>query len=388
MVTFGGTGRGRNMLEVDQGNLYRLARERSERGRTELADAVSAIFREKGAKLTERERAHIFGILETVIGDVETRMRRRLSIQLASAPDVPHDLIAFLANDDIDIAFPILTRSPVLTDEDLIDVVWHRTLEHQLAVATRPGISEDVSQTLVETRDERVIRGLLENQDAHISRATMGYLVEQSRRVDSFQEPLLRRRDLGAELAKRMIGWVSAALRQHVIETYAIDPAEVDAVLEQAALKEMGQAAAESRQPSRSAELAELLRAKGEATPELLYLALRDGEVALFVSLFARMTGLTESLVMRVVFDPAGDALAVACRAAGIGKGYFSSILALTRRARPSQVSAAAKTVRRVLNLYDNIGEETARRMVDQWRFFGDYRAAMKTLQPGAMVHG
>lgn len=376
------------MLEVEQGNLIRLARERSERGRTELADAVSDIFREKGATLTERERAHVFGILQTVIGDVEKRMRRTLSIQLAAAPDVPHDLIAFLANDDIDIAFPILTRSPVLKDEDLMEVVWHRTLEHQLAVAGRPGISEDVSQTLVDTKDERVIRGLLENQDAHISKATMSYLVEQSKRVDSFQEPLLRRNDLGADLAKRMIGWVSAALRQHIIDKFDVDSSEVDAVLEQAAVKEMDSAAAESREPSRSAELAELLQGKGEATPELLYLSLRDGEVALFVSLFAKMSGLSEPLILRVVFDPAGDALAVACKAIGIGKGYFTSILALTRRARPSQVTAAAKTVRRVLRLYDGIGEQTARRMVDQWRFFGDFRTAMKTLDVGSAVHG
>ncbi len=376
------------MLEVEQGNLYRLARERSERGRTELADAVSDIFREKGAKLSERERAHVFGILQVVIGDVEKRMRRRLSIQLASAPDVPHDLIAFLANDDIDIAFPILTRSPVLVDKDLIEVIWHRTLEHQLAVATRPGISEDVSQTLVETKDERVIRGLLENHDARISKATMSYLVEQSKRVDSFQEPLLRRQDLGVDQAKRMIAWVSATLRQYVIDKFDVDPAEVDAVLEQAAVKEMDSAAAEIRVPSRSAELAELLQNKGEATPELLYLALRDGEVALFVSLFARMTGLSEPLILRVVFDPAGDALAVACKAVGIGKGYFTSILALTRRARPSQVTAAAKTVRRVLRLYDGIGEPTARRMVDQWRFFGDFRPAMKPLEVSTAVHG
>ena len=276
----------------------------------------------------------------------------------------------------------------MLTDKDLIDVVWHRTLEHQLAVATRPGISEDVSQTLVDTRDERVIRGLLENQDARIAKKTMAFLVEQSKRVDSFQEPLLRRRDLGTDLAKRMIGWVSAALRQHVIATFDIDPAEVDAMLEQAAVNEMGRAAGEGRQPSRSAELAELLRAKGDATPELLYLSLRDGEIALFVSLFARMTDLSETLIMRVVFDPTGDALAVACRAVGVGKGYFSSILALTRRARPSQIAAAAKTVRRVLSLYDSIPEPTARRMVDQWRFFGDYRAVMKTLEVGANAHG
>ena len=55
----------------------------------------------------------------------------------------------------------------------------------------------------------------------------------------------------------------------------------------------------------------------------------------------------------------------------------------LFRATRP-----AAKTVRRVLRLYDGIGEQTARRMVDQWRFFGDFRTAMKTLDVGSAVHG
>ena len=37
----------------------------------------------------------------------------------------------------------------------------------------------------------------------------MEYLVEQSKRVDTYQNPLLKRPDLEPDLAKRMYLWVS-----------------------------------------------------------------------------------------------------------------------------------------------------------------------------------
>lgn len=365
------------LLEVDRGYLYELARERSVRGRTKLADAISEIFRERGAALSDRERSHVFGILQSVIGDVERQMRQRLSIQLASAGDAPHDLIDFLANDDIEVAFPVLTSSPVLTDQDLISVVWNRTLEHQLAVATRPGITQDVSQSLVETGDERVICRLLENADAALSRATKAYIVEQSRRVDSFQEPLLRRADLDPDLARRMVHWVSASLREYIIEHFPDTPERTGALLEQVAVAELEAFDHEQNEPRRSAELADLLNRRGEATPELLYLCLRDGEVSLFLSLLAHMSGLTESLASRIAFDPSPEALSVLCKAIGVGKSYFASILALSRRARPGEVPNARQMVRRAIGLHDTIAADVARRMVERWRFFDDFPKAV-----------
>ena len=108
-------------------------------------------------------------------------------------------------------------------------------------MAIRRTVSEEVSDELVETGHEGVITTLLKNSGARISTATMEYLVEESKRVDSFREPILRREDLDPALAKRMYMWVSAALRQHIVEKYDLDQGVVDDLLERSVLEGVAQ---------------------------------------------------------------------------------------------------------------------------------------------------
>ena len=58
----------------------------------------------------------------------------------------------------------------------------------------RAEVSAAVSASLVETGEETVIKRLLDNHNAEIARDTMAHLVEQSRRIDSLQKPLVHRR--------------------------------------------------------------------------------------------------------------------------------------------------------------------------------------------------
>jgi len=138
----------------------------------------------------------MFDILHKIVHNAEMTVRRIIAEQLADLPDAPRDLIKLLANDEVEVAYSILRESDVLEDEDLIEVISRRTQEHNLAVSVRRSISEDVTDALVETDDESVINTLLKNSGASLSLATMEFLVEKSKRVDAFQEPILRRGDL------------------------------------------------------------------------------------------------------------------------------------------------------------------------------------------------
>src|SRR5690348_13929577 len=171
-------------------------------------------------------------ILEKLVREVSRDIRLKLAHRLAEAPGTPRELAVLLANDEIDIASPILLKSGALEDVDLIEIVRSRSTQHLLAIAMRRDLSTAVADALVEVGEKDVIRTLLENQEAQISRATMSYLVEQSRTVDEFQEPLVRRRDLPADLARRMCLWVSAAIRQSIVERFEIDPDTLDNALE------------------------------------------------------------------------------------------------------------------------------------------------------------
>jgi len=369
------------MNDLDIQELYRLARQKSVEGRTALAATVADFFSSESQILTPRERSLMFDILHRVVRDVEMSVRKKISEYIATTRDAPDELVNLIANDTIEVAYPVLLKSPVLKDSDLIEVIRNRTLEHQLAIAIRQDVSEAVSDALVERGNEGVICTLLKNPNARISKVTMEALVEQSRRVDTFREPILGRRELGPDLAKRMFLWVSAALRHVILEKFEIDADTVDSLLEKAVLEELQAAEADLVKPEKRAELAEALIADREITPELMVAILEEGEVALFVSVFKKMTGLKEKLVMRMLFEPGGEGLAIACRAVGLKKVIFTSIFLLSRKARPNLKSTAQRDLRRTLALFDQMTEDAARKVLRLWQRNAGYLAAIRELE-------
>ncbi len=374
------------MSTVDRINseyLYGLARDKSVAGRMALAETISDLFLQRGCTLTERERTLMFSILRQMIHDAEMSVRRVVSAQLAERDDAPRDLVQRLANDEIEVAYPILTKSTVLHDTDLIEVIQQRTLEHQMAIAIRQSVSEAVSGALVQTGNENVIGTLLENSNARISDATMEYLVDEAKRVDTFQEPILRRHDLDPRLAKRMFLWVSAALRQYILENSGLSQTDTDDLLEKAALEEIDAVASPDRPKRKAEDLVAELDTQGKVTPDLLVQTLSEGEVGLFMAMFRQFTGLRELLVMRLVFEPGGEGLAIACKAVGIDSEDFSSIFALSRKARPGSDTTLKRNSRKILDFYDRITEDAAKEVVRRWRRDMDYLAAIRELEVG-----
>src|SRR6185295_14607568 len=115
---------------------------------------------------------------------------------------------------------PVLARSPILSDSDLLRVIERGTNDHHVVVAERPAIGETVSAALARSDCEAVLIALLRNETAKISHATFDHLVNRARDLISLQEPLVGRKDLPAALASRMYVWVSAALKTALVGRY------------------------------------------------------------------------------------------------------------------------------------------------------------------------
>jgi uncharacterized protein (DUF2336 family) len=209
----------------------------------------------------------------------------------------------------------------------------------------------------------------------------MEYLVEESRRVDAYRNPLVHRHDLDPALAKRMYWWVSAALRNHILENFPIDPTELEEAIEGAVTDLMTEAEVDEAPMRKSVELAERLMAAGELTPALLIQALRQGEVTLFEDLFARLTGLDTVVVRRSIFEPGGEGLAIACKAVGIDKPDFTSIFLLSRAARPGDKIVDPAELSAVISLFDRIRPHSAIKVLRRWRLDPNFLFALKQLQ-------
>lgn len=370
---------------IDEEALLSLAREKSAEARARLAATISDLFRDEGDALTPRERALMADILRRILRDIEISVRRQVALALAADSALPHDLLLFLANDQIDVAYPILRDSRVLLDSDLIEIIRNRTQEHQLAIANRYHVSEAVCDALVQAGRHEVIRELLQNPDADISSATMDYLVDQSRRVDSFQEPILRRADLPEDLAKRMFLWVSAALRNYIITTFQLDPAAIDDLLEQAAREGYDSARQEARRHPADT-LAERLARHRAITPELLISALHDGEISLFLSLISRLAEMREALVKRMVFEPGGEGLAIVCRALGFARKDFSVIFLLSRKGRLESPRTFKQDHEAAMAFFDRIETTAAQKVLRQWQRDQDYLKALRDVDAGTLL--
>lgn len=363
--------------------LLSMARDKSAAGRKALMTAVSDLFFDKGEVLSDRERALMSDILRQIIHDVEMSVRRELANRLVKVRNAPHDLVMTLANDEIEVAHPILIDSDILHDADLVEIIQHRTMQHQLAIAMRKYLSESVTDALVETGNSDVIKTMLENPNARLSKTTMEYLVEQAKRMDTYQNPLLRRPDLEPDLAKRMYWWVSAALRQHIVEHFDIDPAELDETIETTVKDLMSTETAPASSASKPIELAEHLDKEGKITADLMVKVLRQGEIPLFEAMFARRSGLRLRLLRRLLFEPGGEALAVACKGIDVPKSDFATIFMLTRKARSNSSVMNPRELTRVLALYDRVRPESARAMIVRWQRDSDFLNAVRVLQSG-----
>lgn len=366
----------------DVSALFKMARDKSAAGRKALVNAVSDLFFNNTDVLSDREKALMTDILRQIIHDVEMSVRRELAERLADAKQAPHELILALANDEIEVAHPLLIQSDILHDFDLVEIIHHRTLEHQLAIAMRKTLNESVTDALVEAGNEDVVAKMIENPNARISKSTMEYLVDQSKRVDTYQNPLLKRPDLEPDLAKKMYWWVSAALRQHIVKNFKIDALNLDETLESTVKNVIDRIDTTSGgENSKPANLAERLSEEGEVTPRMLVQVLRQGEVPLFEAMFSKMSGLRPRLLRRMLFEPGGEALAILCKAVNMGKPDFASIFMLSRKARNSERGTDPQELKLILELFDRIMPDAADRMLKKWQRDSNFLNAIRVVE-------
>jgi uncharacterized protein (DUF2336 family) len=337
--------------------LLQLARAEADQAKSRIADDLSEIIYVDGAPFSERELDIATDILRRLVRETEIAVRQRMAERLAKDPKAPRDLVVALANDDVSVARPILTMSAALRDKDLIEIVRHKTRQHQLAVASRAQLSQAVSHAVAEAGSADVVAELLKNPSASIATATYAYLADRAQKETELQAPLLHREDLPGDIAARMYGWVASELKTYIETKYRVAPQVLEAPL----LESLQEVAAEHRPEiawdEAAFKLADAIKAERLNDPSVLARLLKNGHVSLFEALFARYLNIGIRLARRIVYQPDGRALAVACRAAGIERAVLSALLELVK-AEP--VAA--------LDLFRRISPQESLDVIARWR--------------------
>lgn len=318
----------------DMGRLAQLAVNPQGTSREEIYLAVASLYRIQGSGLNERERALMHEILRRLTKDVEMAIRIALAERLADDTTAPHDLILLLADDNIEVARPLLLRSPLLSDEDMLHLIAECSVLHQETVASRPNIGEVVTEALVQTTSKSVLVALVRNATARISAIAYNTLVEKSRSIAALQEPLTKRSDLPPQLATRMCEWVSDALKTYIAQNYPIAPNKLNTVFEEAEAAIKSEPPAPKTPPAESAQkLIDKLSASGQLKAGFLLRVLHQGQTDLFDLALAKLTNLPVAELRSKFYRGGPRAVALACRGVGIDRCVFTTVFNLSRQA-------------------------------------------------------
>jgi len=300
-------------------------------------------------------------ILRRLMRDVEMAIRIALAERLADDTTAPHDLILLLADDRIEVARPLLLRSPLLTDEDMLRLLTGSGEAHQEAVATRAHIGEPVTDVLAGSTAEPVLVALVRNATAKISPAAFETLVEKSRAISSLQEPLTKREDLPPVLASRMCEWVTDALKNYIAKNYRIAPEKLDTAMAQAQSVVTSEPAPPKTPPAESAQkLIEKLAASGQLKAGFLLRVLHQGQLDLFDLALAKLVNLPISEARAKFYDGGPRAVALACRGVGIDRCVFNTVFNLSRQARNMRTTLAPTDLAEVDRVFTNVSRPGA----------------------------
>jgi len=334
-------------MAVSVTQLQMLALERLPGKRHELLRALTDAYFDSAHGLNDKERALFDDIVERVLDDVEPLARQELSERLAAFPDAPPRVVVRLAGDVIEVAAPVLTRSPVLADDDLARLALEKSQDHLLAISRRVRLSERVTDILVDRGNALVLDAVAGNLGARFSAPGAATLVDKASERETLWCRIADRTDLAVYVAQRLTPELAESMAAETARRgLGLAPAHTQALLQEMrdTLAARLEAAAARARPL--AELIDQITAGtlrfGDAVIELAD-ADRVSDLAVLIGSRA---GVASHVFVRDLFASEDTRLMNTCRAAWLDLESFSAVLRVRRRRRPFGTADVGRLLR------------------------------------------
>ena len=265
-------------------------------------------------------------VLELLVRDVERNVRQALAEAVAASANLPHKVATRLARDEFEVARAILQCSPVLSDEDLSEIVRTHAMQYALAVAGREHLSEWLSDVLANTSEPEVVAALTGNPGAQLSVATLRRIAEDYRDDRAIQDRLIRRPALPYELVDQLVTAIGERLEWELIQQRRISKTEARQLM--AAARDRATLSIVTREHGEKSIERELRHrfTTGELVPEDIVAFLRDGAIAKVEAGFALLADIDGPRVRQLLYGMDKRGLAALCARAGFGAPHYIAI--------------------------------------------------------------
>lgn len=346
-------------------DLIALAKEPSSERRRELLRELTELFFVTPSVHGAGETALFDAVMTKLATEMEEAVRAELAVRLSAEEDPPRTLVRSLADDVIDVAAPILRRSPALTEADLVEIAQSKGQGHLRAVARRETLSEELSDLIVKRADDQTLEVLLRNDGANLSRAAHETVVDRAMSNALLHEAVVDRASLPMDLLNEMYFVVEARLRGQILARNAeVDPAELERALSAGRKRVASQ---DGHYPADFAEAEKAVRAllaRRAVNPPVLAGMLRAGETTKFLIALSELAEVDYHTARRILERRELDALAVICKAADFDRPLFLTFAVLIL----DQETNAMGRAKEYANLYNDLPRDAAQRTLRFWR--------------------
>ncbi len=169
---------------------------------SQILHHITDLFLSETMTYSEEQVAVFDDVFQRLIERIDNPSLVTLSTRLAPVENAPPNVIASLAqNDDIAVSEPVLTSSPVLTDQIIAKVAASaKGPRHLAAIAARVRISEAVTDALIDRGVPDMINKVIKNPVARISEIGFVKLINRAKGDKALAKAIAARGDLPAEL--------------------------------------------------------------------------------------------------------------------------------------------------------------------------------------------
>lgn len=267
----------------------------------ERAEATSALARAYlYSDLSADDLAAAEGAMIMLLDDPSPLVRRALSEVFACAQKAPPIVVHALAADQPDVAVPLLARSPLLQDDELIDLIATGHPDTQIAIATRPLLSCALAAAIAEVATADACLTLLENADAEIALFSIDRIVERFGDHASIRENLMARDDLPMATRQALLSKLSQTLAGFARQWLGSEQADYAA---REACERATVALAAETPYEEVSELMRHLRESGQLTAGMILRGLLSGNIVLFEEALAELCAMPLDRVASYIHD-------------------------------------------------------------------------------------
>ena len=281
--------------------------------RCELARKIARLLPGLDTEETARVRDLAIEVMERLAQDSLPRVRAILAEEIKTSTSVPVHLVKQLAQDvELIVSAPILEYSPLLSDEDLIEIIAGARVEGTLAaIARRASVNAPVADAIVASLDVSAIATLLVNPNAQIREEALDRVIEHAADIEAWHQPVVMRADLSVRALRRIAGFVSASLLSTLCKRTGLD--EETAVhlnkrmrerLDEEGAKGDGQTADSAAQASVDQALAD-----GKLDDEFVAEAIDAGDRRRVLCALAALAKVEKPVVERILISQSGKAI-------------------------------------------------------------------------------